>query len=258
MLHWVESQSTPVITLVMFSFCYAMTIVIAGVALILARRPVAQQLKASSPVTLTPLAVILALLLAFLSSRVWSNLDRAGEHAGREATALREALLLSNALPADVRANVRAALKRHLDFIITDDWPAMARMEASLRAIPVGLTDAIGALLSFVPAQATEQLAQQRTLAALEQALESRRNRILISQIEIAPIQWGVIVILSILVLVTLAMIHIDNRPAMLATMVIFSTAIAVCLTLLTVYDRPFASGGVTMPPTLFRETVVD
>jgi hypothetical protein len=109
-----------------------------------------------------------------------------------------------------------------------------------------------------VPKQSTEQLAQQQALVALQQALESRRSRVQISQLEIAPIQWGVIVVLAILVLVTLAMIHIDNRPAMLATMIIFSTAIAVCLTLLMVYDRPFASGGVTMQPTLFRDTVVD
>jgi amino acid transporter len=258
MLHWIESQSILVITLVVFTFCYALAIVILGLALILARRPIAKQLKASSPVTLTPLAVILALLLAFLSSRVWTNLDRASEHAGREATALREALLLSNTLPSDVRANVHGAIKRHLHFVIAEDWPAMARVEANLRAIPAGLRDGISALLSFVPAQPTEQLAQQRTLVALEQALESRRNRILISQLEISAIQWIVIVVLTILILVTIAMIHIDNREAMVATMFIFSTAVAVCLTLLMAYDRPFASGGVTMQPTLFQETVVD
>jgi hypothetical protein len=67
-----------------------------------------------------------------------------------------------------------------------------------------------------------------------------------------------VIVVLTILILMTIAMIHIDNRPAMSATMVIFSTAVAVCLILLMDYDRPFAAGGVTMPPTLFREMVVD
>jgi hypothetical protein len=258
MLHWIESQSPLVIALVVFSFWYALTIVIMGVALILARLPVAKQLKASSPVTLTPLAVILALLLAFLASRVWTNFDHAREHAGREATALREALLLSNALPVDVRANVHGAIKRHLDFIIMEDWPAMARREASLQAIPVGLRDGINASLSFVPAQATEELAQQRALATLQQALESRRNRILISQLEIAPIQWGVMVLLSILILVTIATIHIDNRPAMSITTFIFSTAVAASITLLMVYDRPFALGGVTMQPTLFRETVVD
>jgi hypothetical protein len=53
-------------------------------------------------------------------------------------------------------------------------------------------------------------------------------------------------------------MIHIDNRTAMAATLLIFSTAVALCLVLLMVYDRPFAFGGVTMAPTTLREIAVD
>jgi hypothetical protein len=164
MIPWVASQSMIVITLLVLSFCYALTVAILGAAVILSRHPVAKRLKASSPVTLTPLAVILALLLAFLSSRVWTNLDRAGEQVGRETSALREVLLLANALPSDVRPNVREGIKRHLHFVITEDWPAMARVQASLQSNPVGLTEAVSAVLSFAPTQSTEQLAQQRIL----------------------------------------------------------------------------------------------
>jgi Protein of unknown function (DUF4239) len=262
MLHliesWIESQSILVITLLIFGFCYVLTIATFGAAAILSRRAVARELKAASPVTLTPLAVILALLIAFLSSRVWTNLDRAGEYVGQEASALREAVLLADALPSDVRKNVREGIKRHLHFIETQDWPAMGRVEATLQAIPAGLTDAMAAVLSFTPAQPTQQLAQERTVMAIEHAFEARQNRIRLSQLEIAPIQWTVIVVLTTLILVTIAMIHIDNRPAMAATLFIFSTAVAVCLVLLMIYDRPFAVGGVTMAPTAFREIAVD
>src|SRR5215213_3205800 len=103
MIHWIESQSTAVNALLVLAFCYALTAAIAAAAIMLARRPVASQLKACSPVTLTPLAVILGLLLAFLSSRVWTNVDRAGEQVGREAGALREVLVLADALPDDAR-----------------------------------------------------------------------------------------------------------------------------------------------------------
>src|SRR5262245_51333828 len=106
MLHWVESQSTFVITLLLFSFCYALTIAIYGGAVILSRHAVAKDLKAASPVTLTPLAVILALLIAFLSSRVWTNVDRASEYIGQEASALRQTVLLADAFPSDIRTNV--------------------------------------------------------------------------------------------------------------------------------------------------------
>lgn len=258
MLHWVESQSILGITLLIFAFCYVLTMVVFGAAAILSRREVAKELKATSPVTLTPLAVILALLLAFLSSRVWTNVDRAGGYVGQEASALRQAVLLADALPTDVRNNLREGIKRHLHFVETQDWPAMGRGEASLEAIPTGLTDAMAAVLSFTPVQPAQRLAQERALVAVEHALEARRSRIRLSQVQIEPIQWAVIVALMILILVTIAMIHIDNRTAMTATLLIFSTAAALCLLLLMVYDRPFAFGGVTMAPTTFREVAVD
>jgi hypothetical protein len=199
----------------------------------------------------------LALLLAFLASRVWTHVDRAGEYIGQEASALRQTVLLADTLPPDVRNNVRDSIKRHLHFIETQDWPAMGRVQATLQAIPAGLTDAMAAVLSFTPAQPTQQLAQERAVIAIENAFEARRNRIRLSQLQIAPIQWAVIVVLTMLIMVTIAMIHIDNRPAMAATLFIFSTAVAVCIVLLMVYDRPFAIGGVTMAPTAFREIAV-
>jgi Protein of unknown function (DUF4239) len=258
MLHWVESQSIPSITLLVFGFCYVLALTTYGAAAILSRRALARELKAASPVTLTPLAVILALLLAFLSSRVWTNVDRAGGYVGQEASALRQAVLLADALPPDVRSNLRDSIKRHLHFIETRDWPAMGRGEANLQAIPTGLTDAMAAVLSFTPAQPAQQLAQERALVAIEHALEARRDRIRLSQVQIAPIQWALIVVLTMLILVTIAMIHIDNRTAMAATLWIFSTAVAACLVLLMVYDRPFAFGGVTMAPTSLREVALD
>jgi Protein of unknown function (DUF4239) len=258
MFHWIESQSILVTTLVVFGFCFALTMATIGAAEILSRRAVARELKAVSPATLPPLAVILALLLAFLASRVWTNVDRAGEYVGQEASALRQAVLLADALPPDARKSVRDSIKRHLHFIETQDWPAMGRTQATLQAIPAGLTDAMAAVLSFTPAQPTQQLAQERSIIAIEHALDARRHRIRLSQLQISPIQWVVIVVLTMLILVTTAFVHIDNRPAMAATLFMFSTAVAVCLVLLMVYDRPFAVGGVTMAPTAFREIAFD
>jgi hypothetical protein len=44
----------------------------------------------------------------------------------------------------------------------------------------------------------------------------------------------------------------------MAVTMFVFSTAVAMCLVLLMVYDRPFGSGGFTLPPTAYREAMPD
>jgi hypothetical protein len=82
---------------------------------------------------LTPLAVIVGLLIAFLASRVWSNLDLANSYVSQEASAIRESILLADTLPEDARTAVRSAIKQYLQFIEADDWPAMAQGRASLR-----------------------------------------------------------------------------------------------------------------------------
>jgi Protein of unknown function (DUF4239) len=134
----------------------------------------------------------------------------------------------------------------------------MASMRANQRTEPVGLTNAMAALFSFTPTQSDQVLAQQRAVAAVEQAFEVRRNRIRLSQVEIAWVQWAVIFILAILILTTTAMIHLGKPAAMATALFIFSTAIASCFVLLMENDRPFATGGITLTPAAFREIVVN
>jgi len=226
MIHWIESQSTSAIIGIVFCLCYAFAAAVFGFAAAFSRRHLAEQLKTISPVTLTPLAVILGLLIAFLAARVWENVGRANEYIGQEAGALSRVMLLANALPTEVRTEVQTAIMQHVDFVLAQDWPEMASVRANQRTEPVGLTNAMAALFSFTPTQSDQVLAQQRAVAAVEQAFEVRRNRIRLSQVEIAWVQWVVIFILAILILTTTAMIHIGKPAAMATTLFIFSTRV--------------------------------
>ena len=153
---------------------------------------------------------------------------------------------------------MRQAIRDHLRFIEEEDWPAMTKGMATLRRPPHALLAAMNAILSFSPSQLNQQLAQQRALVAIEQAFEARRNQIRLSQAEISSAQWIVIIALAVLLLVTIAMIHASNPLAQAATMFIFASAVALCLVLLMIYDRPFAAGGFTMQPRLLYEVGPD
>src|SRR5262245_31418057 len=162
MLFWLQSQTIPVIALLVFTLCYVLAAIVFFAVVTLSRWPIAEQLSATTPVMLTPLAVLAGLLIAFLASRVWSNFDRANTYVVQEASAIRQSVLLAEMLPEDARRAVRAGLKHYLRFIETDDWPAMAQGRANLRRIPPGLTEAMTALLSFVPAGSGQQVTQER------------------------------------------------------------------------------------------------
>lgn len=62
---------------------------------VLAPRRIADDLKATTPTMLTPLAVI-----AFLAARVWANLDRANNLVGQEASAIREVIVFVETMAA--------------------------------------------------------------------------------------------------------------------------------------------------------------
>ena len=128
-----------------------------------------------------------------------------------------------------------------------------------MQASVPGLSDAMSTLLSFVPENPGQQIAQQRTLVAIEQALDARRHRILLSGASMLPMQWIVILVLGTLMLVTVAIVHIDRPPAMAVNLFILSTALAVCLVLLLVSDRPFSAGGFNIrPDSLLGQIVID
>ena len=132
----------------------------------------------------------------------------------------------------------------------------MAEARISLRSFPPHLEETMEAILSFAPVGANQQLVQNHALTAVEDAVEFRRNRVGVSRAEIAPVQWTVIVVIAGMILITIAAIHINAQLAMAVAMFVFSTAVAMCLVLLMVYDRPFGSGGFTVPPTAYREAM--
>ena len=73
-MFWIESNSTVVIALFVFSIAYVVAAIVFCLAATLSRRSVAKDLKAIVPVSLTtPLGMIMGLLIAFHASRVWTK-----------------------------------------------------------------------------------------------------------------------------------------------------------------------------------------
>jgi hypothetical protein len=254
MILWVESQSPWLIAVIAFATSYAAVLLSLWVTAAVARRPISAESKATTPVMLTPLSVITGLLIAFLAARVWGNLDRANGYVTQEAGAVREIVVLNGAMPEPLHSGVRNAVMTYLRFVEQEDWPAMTADRANLKQSPAGLPDGIQAVVSFAAATRGQEFAQQQLLIAFEKALDARRNRILLSQGVISPIQWDVIIVLDLLMLVVIGMVHVDQRRTAAINMFILATAISSCLVLLLVHDRPFAAGGFTLEPIVLRD----
>jgi len=212
----------------------------------------ARALKAVSPGLLPPLGIIFGLLVAFLAAQAWGDLDRARSALNQEASALRAVVILSDAFPGQA-GRLRGLIRQHIQDAQQDEWPAMAHRQATITIIPAALAEAMRTTLAL-PAQGDGQVdAQQAIVAALERALDARRQRILISQSEVNQIKWFSLVVQAICTLIAIAMVHSDNRTSSAVALGLFSTAIAICILLITAHDRPFIGQNGVQPTVLLQ-----
>jgi len=256
-LHWIESQTTTTIAMIMLAGCYLLGVIVYLLVRLLGTGVMAGELKATTPVMLTPLAVILGLMIAFLAQRVWTNIDHAHTYIASETGALRQTVLLTDALPREVGEPLRILIRDHVNFVIAEDWDSMSSAEGS-RDLPEMLGKAMLQILAYTPTTHGQQIAQEQIVVALNVATTARLDRILLSESAISPLQWQVILVISVLILITICMVHLDRPFTTMANLFVFSSAVATCLILITVNDRPFAEGGIQLTPQAFEELARD
>ena len=252
MSDWIHGLPLGWMAILIFGGTFLSAAVILFVVHLLAVGDRARALKAVSPGLLPPLGIMFGLLVAFLAAQAWGDQDRAHTEVNREASALRAVVILSESFPGEA-AHLRGLIRQHIHQAQTDEWPAMASHRATITIVPASLAQAMKTTLAL-PVQGEGQAAAQRAIvASLENALDARRQRILISQSEVNPVKWMSLILQAICMLTTIAMVHIDNRTTAAIAMGIFSTAIAVCIMLITSHDRPFVGRNAVQPTVLLQ-----
>jgi len=253
MSNWIHALPLWLMVIVIFGGAYLVTAIIYRVVLSLAAGDRARAFNGVSPGLLPPLGIMFGLLVAFLAAQAWSDVDRAESAVNHEASALRAVVILSESFPGGTGARLRALVRQHIQVAATEEWPAMARRRATLTIIPTALAEALQTILA-TPVQGEGQLAAQRgVVAALENALDARRQRILASQSEVNSIKWMSLLIQAICTLAAIAMVHSGNRTTAALAMGLFSTAMAVCVLLIAAHDRPFTGQNAIQPTTLLQ-----
>jgi hypothetical protein len=224
MADWLLNLPVVWMSVLIMAVVYLIT---AGIYLIVTALAVgdrARAFKAISPGMLPPLAVLFGLLVGFLAAQDWSEGERAGAAVNREASALRTVALLADAFPGEPEARLRQLIHDHIQEVVTEEWPAMARQDATLALAPRKLAEALRLSLMLNPQGDGQTVAQREMVSALENALDARRQRIILSGLTINWIKWTVLLVLAGLTLVTIALVHSDNRLANRIILGIFST----------------------------------
>ena len=240
MSDWLHSLPVVWMALLIFCLTYLITAGIYGVVSALAVGERARSFKAVSPGLLPPLGILFGLFVAFTAAGVWTDNEKAKAQVDREASALRTVVILAAALPAEIGAQLRGLIRRYIADAATQEWPMMAKATASLKTTPALLAEGLQSTLAFNPTTEGQKTAQREITAALETALDARRERILISQSQVNLLKWICLFLQAVCALIAIAMVHSDSRLASIFAMGIFATGVAASMLLILAHDRPF------------------
>jgi hypothetical protein len=153
---------------------------------------------------------------------------------------LKSVQVLAASFPGQPEAQLHALISRYIEEAASQEWPMMAQRSATLQAIPGPLAEALQLTLALTPSSPGQQIAQREIAAALENALDARRQRIIISRSQVNSVKWSTLYLQAVCALVAIAMVHSDSRLASVITMGIFATGVAASVLLIAAHDRPF------------------
>jgi len=215
----------------------------------------ARAFKGVTPALLSPLGIVFGLLVAFLSAQVWNDSQRAVSEVSREASALRTVDLLASSFPKDLQTRLHTLLRQYVTQAVQEEWPAMAGQGATLALAPAPLTEALRLSLSTVFDSEGQRIAQREMAVALEQALDARRQRIIISRSSINWVKWAGLIGVAVVNLLAIAFVHCDNKGAAVIAMGLFATAVAISVVLIASHARPF-TGQISVGPGVLQEII--
>ena len=254
---WMYNLPVTWMAVVVLFLTFVVTAGLYALVMGLARGERARVFKAMSPGMLPPLGIIFGLSVAFLASQVWRDLDEAQAAVNREASALRGVVLLISSFPGEPEAQMQALIRRQVDQAVTQEWPAMSRHSATLTMIPTPLAKALQLTLSLTPASEGQVIAQREIVSALEDALDARRHRIIVSESTVNWVKWCSVLLQAVFALLAIAMVHSDNRKAAAISMGVFALGVAVSVVLIASHSGPF-SGEISVSPKLLLQVLPD
>ena len=245
---WLHNLPVWWTALVVFPITYLAAGGIFAIIMALAKGERVRVFKSVSAGLLGPLGTIFGLLVVFIVVQVWSDIDRAKVAVNREASAIRMVALLAPSFPGEPETQILDLLRHHIDEAVFAEWPTMAKQSASLKIAPPALAETLRLALSLAPKSEGQIAAQREIVTGLENAMDARRQRIILSRSSVNWVKWTCLFAQAGCTLIAIAMVHCDNRAAAAIAMGIFATGVAVSVLLIVSHDRPF-SGEISVKP---------
>lgn len=211
--------------------------------------PFFRSLQNMSPQVVAIVGILFALYTTFFASDIWNIRDRAQTAIQQEAEALRGLLLLAEQQPPAIGEPITAAIRDYVQMTIQVEWPLLARGEPPDRRTLDTWRQLLRAVLAEPVTRTLSTSVHTVMLQALERAQAARYQRLVQSQRHGDPLKWFAVACLGAFTLLTIALVHPDNRRTQLAALLIYSAAISVSFAAAYLQRSPFQVFVVSSQP---------
>jgi hypothetical protein len=192
-----------------------------------------------------------AVLIAFMLSGVWNNLQGARLNAEQEANNLVNIFRFAHQLPPESKAEVQRITMDYCRAMIDEEWPAMAHEQQSLTAHRL-TRELWHALSSVQPRNAGEQTVMDHSLSELSSMTEHRRIRLLQSRQELPALLWAVLIVGGLVTVSSTCLFGVENFKLHVVQVFEISFLLSLMLVAIASINRPY-QGDVHVGPGAFR-----
>jgi len=192
-----------------------------------------------------------AVLIAFMLSGVWNNLQGARLNAEQEANSLVNIFRFAYHLPSDSRAQIQQLARAYCQAMISEEWPMMTHEQQSPTAHRI-TQQLWHALSSVQPGNASEQTVMDHALSELTEMTEHRRIRLLQSRQHLPAILWAVLVVGGLVTVSSTCLFGVENFKLHVVQVFEISFLLSLMLVAIASINRPF-QGDIHVGPGAFR-----
>ena len=200
--------------------------------------------------TVAIIAVVYAVLLAFIAIATWESYTRAGEVVDREAEFVGNIYRDTVALPPEVGRQMRTDLQQYVRMVIEQEWPDQQKGEPPAEGWEP-LYRLHAAIVTLHPQTMGEQVVEAELLRVLNDLYGARANRLSAVEGHIPDAVWWVIFLGGALTTGYMYLFGFHDFRMHLVMTAAVSATLALVVVLIIAMDWPFR-GEVSITPDAF------
>jgi len=193
-----------------------------------------------APYILVPMSIF-ALSSALLGVSVWDHFQNNAKAIGTEAQAIEAYITLVRSVPLEGKEHLVSDAKAYARSALTEEWGMIANEGHPHEGTSVYLQKLISDTVELAIESKLPTFLQSALLQSVQGINNARNARLSMINDEPDSIRWLSIILLGVMVLISVAMVHLDKPKPMLATLAVSTASICIVLSLVGLAVNPFS-----------------